>query len=128
VLAALEGSRFPSHGHVNRTVPRRTANTRGAGSTAASTKVWPRSSPPKRHGTVTDPDEARISAQIARDEAEHAALAFDVLRWVVNQDRTLAPNRAEQAEAAPFASSPLGPRRVRELANHHSQSARSRFG
>lgn len=75
---------------------------------------------------ATDPEEARISAQIARDEAEHAALAFDVVRWVLDQDSTLAPNSAEQAEAARFASSPLGPRRVRELANHHTRSADAR--
>lgn len=76
---------------------------------------------------ATDPEEARISAQIARDEAEHAALALDVVRWVIDQDSTLAPNRAAQAEAAPFANSPLGVRRVRELANHHNASARRRF-
>lgn len=74
-----------------------------------------------------DPEEARISVQIARDEAEHAALAFDVVRWVLDQDSSLAPNRAERAEAAPFSSSPLGPRRVRELANYHSESARPRL-
>jgi hypothetical protein len=72
---------------------------------------------------ATDPEEARISAQIAGDEAEHAALAFEVVRWVLDQDRSLTPNRAERAESAPFASSPLGPHRLRELANHHSRSA-----
>jgi len=75
----------------------------------------------------TDPEEARISARIARDEAEHAALAFDVVRWVRDQDRSLASSLAGQAEATAFASSPLGPRRVRELANDHSVSARSLF-
>lgn len=77
---------------------------------------------------ATDPDEARISARIARDEAEHAALAFDVVRWVHDQDRSLARSLAEEAAADAFASSPLGPSRVRELANHHSVSARSHFG
>lgn len=76
---------------------------------------------------ATDREEAGISARIARDEAEHAALAFDVVRWVRDQDRSLAKSMAGQAEATPFASSPLGARRIRELANDHSVSARSQF-
>lgn len=78
-------------------------------------------------GEATDLEEARISAKIACEEAEHAALAFDIVHWVLTRDGTLAPNRAQQAEAAPFATSPLGPRRVRELANHHTHGARRRL-
>lgn len=70
-----------------------------------------------------DPAEARVSARIARDEAEHAALGLDVVRWALAHDRTLAPHRTEQVDALPFASSPLGPRRVRELARHHGSVA-----
>jgi hypothetical protein len=35
----------------------------------------------------------------------------------------LVPNGAQQAEAVPFESSLLGPRRVRELANQHTTTA-----
>jgi hypothetical protein len=70
-----------------------------------------------------DPVEARASARIARDEAEHAALGLDVVRWVLALDRNLAPRRTEQVDSAPFDSSPLGPRRVRELARHHGRGA-----
>jgi hypothetical protein len=76
---------------------------------------------------ATDPEEARISAKIAREEAEHAALAFDVVRWALGQDDTLAPNSHQHANAAPFTRSLLGPPRVRELANHHTASARRRL-
>jgi hypothetical protein len=73
---------------------------------------------------ATDAEEARVSAKIARDEAEHAALAFDVIRWVLSQDRALAPPGGQQAEAAAFESSLLGHRRVRELASDHTAYAR----
>lgn len=76
---------------------------------------------------ATDAEEASVSAKIARDEAEHAALALDVVRWVLSQDRSVAPDRGEQAEGESFVSSPLGRSRVRELASHHTTLARKRL-
>lgn len=74
-----------------------------------------------------DAEEARVSAKIAGEEGEHAALAFDVVRWVVDQDVSLAPSRAQQVGESGFASSTLGARRVRELAHGNVASARSRL-
>lgn len=74
--------------------------------------------------STTDAEEARVSAKIAREEAEHCELAFDVVRWVLDQDASLAPSSRSQAPDAGFASSLLGPRRVQELANDHTRSAR----
>lgn len=75
-------------------------------------------------GATKDPEEARVSAKIARDEAEHAALALDVVRWVIEQDRSLAPAIGEQSYRQ-LPSSLLEPTRVRELAAlHASRTAR----
>jgi hypothetical protein len=76
---------------------------------------------------ATDSEEARISAKIAREEAEHAALAFDVVRWVLSQDASLAPNHRQKVEAATFTNSLLGPRRARELASDYTTTARRHF-
>jgi hypothetical protein len=76
---------------------------------------------------ATDSEETRLCAKIAREEAEHAALAFDVVRWVLDQDPSLAPNLTQRTEGPTFASSLLGPRRVRELAHAHSMAARRRL-
>ena len=77
---------------------------------------------------ATDSEEARSSAKIAREEAEHAALGFDVVRWVLSQDMSLAANHHQQAEGATFASSLLGPRRARELASdYYTTTARRRL-
>lgn len=76
---------------------------------------------------ATDAEEARVCAKIACDEAEHAALAFDVVRWVLSQDGALRPPGDQQAQVAPFASSLIGQRGVRELASHHTTNARQRL-
>jgi len=75
---------------------------------------------------ATDSEEARLSAKIAREETEHAALAFDVVRWVLSQDMSSASKHQQPAEAATFASSLLGPRRVRELASDFTTTTRRR--
>lgn len=74
-----------------------------------------------------DPEEARISAQIARDEAEHAELALDVVRWVRSQGVMLGAGRDRQAESDVFASSSLSPQLVRELASHQTTLAQRRL-
>jgi hypothetical protein len=71
-----------------------------------------------------DSEEACLSAKIAREEAEHAALAFDVVRWVLGKDASLTPNHRQQVEGATFASSLLGQRRARELASDYTKAAR----
>jgi hypothetical protein len=76
---------------------------------------------------ATDSEEAGLSTKIAREEAEHAALAFDVVRWVLDQDTSLAPKLFQQAEGATSASSLLAPRHVRELAHDHATAARRRL-
>lgn len=74
-----------------------------------------------------DAEETLVSAKIASEEAEHAALAFDVVSWALSQDATLALPAEPQTADSAFASSLLGPRRVRELANHNATRARSRL-
>jgi hypothetical protein len=70
-----------------------------------------------------DPEEARVSAKIARDEAEHAALAFDVVRWIIEKDPSLAPPIGKRADGGAVPSSLLEPQRVRELAALHASRA-----
>ena len=76
---------------------------------------------------ATDSEEARLSAMIAREEAEHAALAFDVVRWVLSQDASLTPNHRQKVEGAIFPSALLGPRRARELAGDYTTTAQRLF-
>ena len=74
---------------------------------------------------ATDAEVARISYKIAREEAEHAALAFDVLRWLQTRGTTLTPTSARHgANGAAFATSHLSARHVHELAASHSANAR----
>lgn len=70
-----------------------------------------------------DAEESRISRQIARDEAEHAALALDVVRWALTQGQALPERAPQRADATLFADSPLGLARVRELAALQSSAA-----
>lgn len=70
-------------------------------------------------------EEARISRLIAREEAGHALLAFDVLRWALTQApelRRLLRARAGTA-APPVGASSLGRARARELT--HQSAARA---
>jgi hypothetical protein len=70
-----------------------------------------------------DPEEARISRQIALDEAEHALLALDVVRWALAQGQSLPERAPLHADATLFGDSPLGAARVRELAALQSSTA-----
>jgi hypothetical protein len=72
---------------------------------------------------VADPHEARLSARIAHEEAEHAALGLDVVRWAVGEGGAPASHFEEQPKPSAFAGSSLGLRYVRELAHHHHESA-----
>jgi hypothetical protein len=82
-------------------------------------------------GETRDPEEAAVSAVIAREEAGHAALAFDILRWLRGEAPELAWSRllgATQDHAGRTPSDArLSPTTLRELAHDHSQRARSRF-
>jgi hypothetical protein len=71
----------------------------------------------------SDTEEARISRQIALDEAEHALLALDVARWAIGQGSSLADHAPRHADATLFGDSPLGPARLRELAALQSSAA-----
>jgi hypothetical protein len=76
---------------------------------------------------ATDADEARLSAKIALEEAEHAALGFDVVRWALSQGAPSPRSHRQEAEAATFPNSLLGPRRTRELASDYTTTARRRL-
>jgi hypothetical protein len=74
-----------------------------------------------------DPEEARISQQIALDEAEHATLALDVVRWALAQGESLAEQAPRNADATLFGDSALGASRVRELAALQSSTVQRRW-
>ncbi len=50
-----------------------------------------------------DPDVARVLGILAADEAEHAALAWDILAWALDRDASLGP---ELSRALPAARAP----------------------
>jgi hypothetical protein len=73
-----------------------------------------------------DAEEARVSALIAEQEAGHAELAFDVLKWCSSQDRTLTlPTRRPPAMA--FERSLLPRRALTELGELSRKLARARL-
>ena len=74
-----------------------------------------------------DSEEARLCAKIALEEAEHAALGFDVVRWALSQGAPLPPTHRQRAEGMTFPNSLLGPRHTRELASDYTTTARRRL-
>jgi hypothetical protein len=72
-----------------------------------------------------DPEEARASALIARDEAEHAALSFDVVRWAASQLATL--ELPKPSRALPPERSLLRRETLRELHSHNQHEAKARL-
>lgn len=83
-------------------------------------------------GQTRDRDEAAVCAVIAQEEAGHAALAFDILRWLRQEAPELAWSRLLRAAQAHATSAPnharLSPAPLRELAHDHAQRSCSRFG
>jgi hypothetical protein len=74
-------------------------------------------------------EEAQVAARIAREEASHAALAFDVLRWAMRGAPHLVPKLRVPASALrpkPM-SSFLNPAQRRELAQASAQQAERRL-
>lgn len=76
-------------------------------------------------GETADREEAQICSKIAREEAEHAALAFDVVRWAIARDDSIATHCTFPAQNAPMATSLLRPSAVRELAALNASTLRT---
>jgi len=76
-----------------------------------------------------DAEEAAVCARVAREEAGHAELAFDVLRWLSRE----APEAVAAAVAAAHepltlpSDSPLGAGALGELAHEHARTSRARL-
>jgi len=81
-------------------------------------------------GESKDAAEALVCARVAREEAGHAALAFDVLRWLRREMPALDwPRLARSARASVQAPCDglLGEASRRELEHEHDHRWRSRF-
>ena len=76
------------------------------------------------------PDEAAVLARIAREEASHADLAFDVLRWALAEDRELLQvvNVAERGGDVSPDVTMLGHAVLRDLSAQNLDAARRRLG
>jgi hypothetical protein len=78
---------------------------------------------------LSDDQEAAVCRRIAREEAGHAALALDILRWLRQEAPKLAWSRLPQTTQAPAATADtrLPQPAQQALARDHEQDWRSRF-
>jgi hypothetical protein len=76
-----------------------------------------------------DAEETAVCARIAREEAGHAELAFDVLRWLSREAPEVIGAALAAANEPLTASldSQLGDGALRELAHDHARSSRARL-